>query len=236
MLANTVTRWRAIAITTALAAIAAMVAVSGCSDSGRLPTEASLEEQLWQDQFFLTDAPELVLAEMAEDAEVDALARPSGPRGRVLRILDAAEGLEDAEFMAGRNWLVRVATAYPDQDNEIVFGSVTRKLGLSSLFIPAGALSEATEIIIVMKVKGNRQIFLYPDGTQFAEGKEALLTISWEGTRYEGDGSDLSVFYHVPDWGWDTLPSTPDAEAHTVTASLEHFSRYAIGTDGRGTE
>jgi hypothetical protein len=68
-----------------------------------------------------------------------------------------------------------------------------------------------------------------PHGTQFLI--PVKLELSYKDAELGSvNEDDLKIYYYHEDTGiWEALNSTVDKEAKTVTAYLEHFSRYAIG-------
>ena len=100
--------------------------------------------------------------------------------------------------------------------------------------IPAGALSEDTEIKIS---RPNPQLVmceLEPHGIQF--NKPVTLRIDYSGTYAadkEASMPSLGVYWYNEDSGtWEVIGLQVSARSNKVEASLEHFSDYAAGWQG----
>jgi hypothetical protein len=67
-----------------------------------------------------------------------------------------------------------------------------------------------------------------PDGTQFIE--PVTLTIAYDPESLDGRSEDsLGIFYWNPkSEKWDSIGSTLDKEAKTVSARVTHFSLYQV--------
>ncbi|HEY3295061.1 MAG TPA: hypothetical protein VGL38_06465 [bacterium] len=101
------------------------------------------------------------------------------------------------------------------------------RLGRHSLTIPAGAV----DADITFKISGASLTAIAsdcaPSGLVFAI--PATLTLSYAGTQYEDAANpDLSIFYALPDGTYEEYPSTVDPVNKTVSAPLNHFSRYIL--------
>ena len=219
---------RRFAATAIALGVIALGAVS-CSDSpmqsrGHVAELASPMAQLAAIGQTFQDTPPAIIA---EDMAIEPLAKPRG-RGRV-EILSTVE----TELIT-RSWLIKTVWI-PEGvgavgDDAIVFG--TKKVGYSTLSLPDDALDEDQTIVIVQKLKGNRDIYLYPHGLEFEE--DVTLSLSYKALKLKNDteAEDLTLFYLNPESrGWDTLDSDVDTDAELVITDLEHFSRYGIGSD-----
>lgn len=101
----------------------------------------------------------------------------------------------------------------------------TLVVGDHTLSIPAGALDEPVVIVAEAEPSQNIVIDLTPHGQSFR--KPVALTLSYDHCG-SGDPSPYRIVYVAPDGTLQDRPSIDDKVAHRVTASLEHFSRYAI--------
>lgn len=97
--------------------------------------------------------------------------------------------------------------------------------------IPAGALSEDTEINIIKPDPELVMCELEPHGIQF--NKPVTLRIDYSGTvAADGDGSmaALGVYWFNEDTGtWELVGKDIDSGADIMEAQLEHFSGYSGG-------
>jgi hypothetical protein len=104
--------------------------------------------------------------------------------------------------------------------------------------IPAGALSEDTEIKISRPDPGLVMCELEPHGIQF--NKPVTLQINYGGTiaaDREASMPSLGVYWLNEDTGeWEMVGRSVDVGANRMEAQLEHFSKYGSGaiwsTDG----
>lgn len=106
--------------------------------------------------------------------------------------------------------------------------------GRFSVDIPAGALSEDTEISIS---RPNSQLVmceLEPHGIQF--NKPVKLQINYGGTYADDKETGLASFgiYWLNDSTgiWEMVGQKVDAQSNKVEADLEHFSGYATAWEG----
>jgi len=116
-------------------------------------------------------------------------------------------------------------------------GGVLR-LGRHSLMVPPGAVDH--NIAFTMRYASWTGVGVDCTPSPFTFNVPVTLTLSYWGTTYEpieedGDGgdpppppTDLEVIYLAPDGSFDEQPSSVDATALTVSAQLDHFSRYII--------
>ena len=214
---------RRFAATAIALGVIALGAVS-CSDSpmqsrGHVAELASPMAQLASVGQTFQDTPPAIIA---EDMAMEPLARPDRNGVRILSTVET-------EYIT-RTWLVKVVWIPAGLDADIVFG--TTKVGYSTLSIPEDALDEDQTIVIVQKLKGNRDLYLYPHGLEFDEDVE--LSLSYKALKLRGDdeAEDLCLFYLDPESrGWQSLDSDVDKDAKLVVTDLEHFSRYGIGSD-----
>lgn len=97
--------------------------------------------------------------------------------------------------------------------------------------IPAGALSEDTEINIIKPDPELVMCELEPHGIQF--NKPVTLRIDYSGTVADGAESitpDLGVYWYDDDDGrWYVVGREINVESSTMEAHLGHFSKYGSG-------
>jgi hypothetical protein len=102
-------------------------------------------------------------------------------------------------------------------------------LGLHTLLIPPGALN--TNFTFFMTYASNSGVAVDCNPSPFSFLLPVTLTLSYENTQYDGDGEDasqLQIMYMAPDGTLEAWPSTVDESANTVSAQIDHFSRYII--------
>ncbi len=104
-------------------------------------------------------------------------------------------------------------------------GGTLRLAGGHSVEFPAGALSAPTTI------RGRSshvfvEVDLGPEGIVFPEGHEPTLRLSLAGVRLVPSQVGI-VYLDRTGQVLEELPSVYDAEGHTVSTRLRHFSRYA---------
>jgi hypothetical protein len=102
--------------------------------------------------------------------------------------------------------------------------------GRVTLIFPPNALDEDTWITVEMINDGTLGVELGPHGIQFNEA--VTIKIDLSGTTGEGVGNATSTLWYneVEDW-WEEMPSL-DNDANTTKSSLQHFSKYKVGTLG----
>jgi hypothetical protein len=162
----------------------------------------------------------------AYDEPLLSAAKPSGAVKSAM--IDFAESNDDVETdLSIKNWLLVAQTVGPE-GGTIVFG--TDKVGYSEIIIPAGALDEETTISLVHKLKGKRDLFLFPEGTTFNVPITVRFSLTSLSKKQKSKLLNMRMYYHDDNGGgWEQVPSYSDGE--WVIATLEHFSRYAIGSD-----
>lgn len=112
-----------------------------------------------------------------------------------------------------------------------------------TLTVPRGAVTSPTLFTMLVGLNGYVEVHLEAlvpslfgllniGGRGFRE--PVRLTLSYANATNVGDPNDL-VIVHLPGWwGYRTaepLPSTVDTARKTVTAELDHFSRYAMASN-----
>jgi hypothetical protein len=219
-------------------AIAALIGFSACSDMGTEPLESSHAHLAWQNQTAQDETPALldgidIDGAYEQELLVDGAARPTG--GAPKKLLAFAESNDDPLDKQTRRWIVKAEWISPT-GGEIWFGN--DKIGYSVLEFPAGAVDEDVLITLVHKIRGARDIFLFPEGIVFDEPVTLKFNLVGLKNRQKKRLLELQLFYHNPDpdgdprtddGGWELVPSYSDGE--WVIATLEHFSRYAVGSD-----
>ena len=219
-----------IARLTVLAA-ASLIGLAGCSDMGTGSLEMSSTEMA--NQTFQDETPDLLAGidiegAYEQDLLVDGVAvKPTGAKTKAINFAVTNED-DGIEVTLRRKWLIKSALVSADEPTIIPFG--TDKVGYSSLEIPAGAVDEDVVFTIVHKLKGKRDLFFFPEGIDF--NKPITLHFSLEGLNQRQLDYILSLqlFYHNPvGGGWQLIDSYSDGDF--VHATLEHFSRYAVGSN-----
>lgn len=128
-------------------------------------------------------------------------------------------------------------------------GSIS--VGHHTLVVPRRSLKD--DVAITMQITGDSlsDVVFLPEGLKFKKSKPAMLTLSYDGcsfgapapsrSSHGNDDDDNSGHgnHHAPETTGvvylssasqilEFRPSTIDSTAMTVTAELEHFSRYAV--------
>jgi hypothetical protein len=217
-------------------AIAALVGFSGCSTDLSAPVDVSSDANLsaWQNQSTQDATPDILASIDIEGAYDQSIiydgtnAKLTGALAKALRFAETNDDDDINETFGRRGkWLVKSGLVIADETTVIEFG--TDKVGYSTITFPDGAVEEDVVVTIVHKLKGKRDIFFFPDMTF---GEDVTLQFSLEGlnNRQKKNLENLRLWFHDPDAdGWVLIPSSSDGE--WVTATLEHFSRYAVGSD-----
>lgn len=107
-------------------------------------------------------------------------------------------------------------------------GSIT--VGDATLDVPAGAVDRATTITMSASGSGVDAYTFGPDGLEFRRAATLTVRIDAERLRAAGiDPDELAVAgaSNAAD-DWAVLGGTYDASSGTVTATIPHFSRYAL--------
>lgn len=109
------------------------------------------------------------------------------------------------------------------------------------LTVPAGAVSRPTRFTMAVVNEGYVEVELnatvpQPRGPGIDVGEKGFarpvtLQLNYSWASAEVDASRLQIVWVKENGSLETLSSTPDAGTKTVTANLDHFSKYAIGTD-----
>jgi hypothetical protein len=214
--------------------IAAVVGFSACSDLAAPVETTAISDIAWQDQVLQDETPAILADLDIEGAYSQALiedvsAKPTGGRGSggVNKIIKFLENIDEDFEYTGRRWLVKVAKVNPDEITTIVFG--TDDVGYTTITVPAGAVDEKVHFKIIMKLRGNRDLFLFP---HLVFNKPVTVDYSLKGLNSATIEriAKLRLFYHNREaGGWELIPSTCDGDY--VHATLAHFSRYGVGSD-----
>ena len=107
------------------------------------------------------------------------------------------------------------------------------RLGLHSYAVPEGAVDGLVLFTIAYASIYGVAVDCGPSPMTF--NTSVTATLSFANTQYgdwEENGLDptqLQVIYAAPDGDTIPLPSTVDLEAQTVSAEVDHFSRYILG-------
>ncbi|MBW3629047.1 MAG: hypothetical protein KY464_07085 [Gemmatimonadetes bacterium] len=112
-----------------------------------------------------------------------------------------------------------------------------------TLTVPAGAVSEPTLFSMIVLPNGRIEIELLattvePFGQSrdvgsggFQNGNTVRLTLSYARATNVDDPSRLVLLYLRDDGGVEKIPTTLDQATQTITAELQHFSRYCMAMD-----
>jgi len=108
-------------------------------------------------------------------------------------------------------------------------GTVTN--GRFTLEIPAGALSNDTEITMEMLQGGTLGVELGPHGLTF--NTPVTLSMDLHGTTGQGMAATVVTYYDNESSGQhEPMPMAAPADENTTRAMLSHFSRYRDGVGG----
>ena len=103
--------------------------------------------------------------------------------------------------------------------------------GRVTLEFPPYALSEDTEITIEMLNDGTLGADLGPHGIQF--NRPVTMTMELQNTSAEGNADVVETFWWNSDENWyEKMPKVDSGTSSTLSATLEHFSRYKAGVGG----
>jgi hypothetical protein len=107
-------------------------------------------------------------------------------------------------------------------------------LGLHTLIVPPGAVDE--EITFTLKNASPVALALDCGPSPFHFNVPLTLIMSFRGTQYQSVGSivdatvnDLRIYYMTPDGDLEPQRCVVDPLTNTVTAEIDHFSRYILG-------
>ena len=103
----------------------------------------------------------------------------------------------------------------------------TIRAGKNSLVIPAGALSRSTQITMTVVTDSIRVAQLLPEGLVFAVGKPAKLTLDYGDCTHVLLPKKIAYTNNLLQV-IQLLLSVDNLLQKSVSAPLEHFSRYAV--------
>lgn len=142
----------------------------------------------------------------------------------------AAPERPSAGLLGAQNPLSLLAcTPQPAESASAVIGPAggTLAVGPHTLVVPAGALDSAVTITAVAPSDSVNRIEFQPQGLRFQQ--PASLTMSYANCGVGGALGSLAVVYTDDSLNiLETLFSTPNPFAQSVTGQLWHFSDYAI--------
>lgn len=108
------------------------------------------------------------------------------------------------------------------------------------LVVPAGAVSHPTRFTLRLVENGFVEVDLRaarasgPDaGADVGKkgfSRPVILSLSYDQAELSGDPEALVVAWVRPDGSLQPLRSSHDGEGRTITAPLDHFSRYVLST------
>jgi hypothetical protein len=106
----------------------------------------------------------------------------------------------------------------------------TISVGPHTLVIPAGALGQDVDITAEVPGDSAVSIRLLPEGLTFADSAPARLTLSYSNCSFLARLQLKRIAYTTDNLDdlLNLLPSIDDLLGQKVSASLEHFSRYAV--------
>jgi len=105
----------------------------------------------------------------------------------------------------------------------------TINMGPHSISFPAGALSRPVTITAEVVSDSVNSVRLLPEGLHFNRGRPAVLTLSYGNCSLLGRLVPKKVVYTNERLRvLDVLRSVDNILSKEVSASLEHFSRYAV--------
>ncbi len=125
---------------------------------------------------------------------------------------------------------VNPATVIPPRSFRVGPDGAVIRLASHSLTIPRGAVDDY--VIITLSNASMTAVAIDCNPSPFHFNVPVTLTLSYDGTTYANDTTadrPLNIVYMAPDGTFETLPSTMDRTALTVSAQTDHFSRYIIG-------
>ncbi len=94
----------------------------------------------------------------------------------------------------------------------------------NTVYFPPGALLTDTTITALVPAGNTARVFFTPEGLHFPVAASITLNVSPCITPT----SLLSVVYLQADTVSEVRPTVNNPNAHTVTATIEHFSSYAV--------
>jgi len=142
-------------------------------------------------------------------------------------------GLLDNGGLLGTGLLTGLMTCRPmayDSTAKVIGpegGSITA--GPHTLIIPRGALSQSVTIRMAAPRDSVNSVRFYPEGLQFYSGRPAVLTMSYANCSLLTVLARKKIVYTNENLRiLNILLSLDNVLGRTVTAPVEHFSRYAV--------
>ena len=192
---------------TMMLALASMLFVSGCDHSAIEPEMGAPEQTEQTEQ---AQQAEVVVAN-GDYTMIEAPVMANGLLGGLLKLVGSALHLV-VDIIGLDGGILRL-------DNH-------------SLVVPAGAVLEPT--LFQMERVESRQVVVDLTATRNGRDvgeqgfvKPVTLSLSYEGLNVS-DPSRLFILRVMPDGRHERLPSVVDRENKTVSAELDHFSKYAM--------
>lgn len=137
-----------------------------------------------------------------------------------VRILSTSKGANDAPQPA----------AFVSQTISAAHGGAITN-GRITLYFPAGALDQDTEITMEMFTDGTLGAEFGPHGIEF--NKPVVMSMDLTGTSAEGLADITSVLYDNEELGrFERMERTPSGDASLVSSLLNHFCKYSGNVDG----
>ncbi|HET7426455.1 MAG TPA: hypothetical protein VFJ50_05410 [Gemmatimonadales bacterium] len=169
----------------------------------------------------------LIVAGALSLASCSSLDAPTGPDTEPSTLLSGGGGLLGTSI--GSGLLACDSLPYASASATIGATGGTLVIGPHRLVVPAGALAAPTLIRGEAPVGPVASVKLQPEGLRFATGKPARLTLSYASCPLLGSLLPKRIAYTTDLLAiLSFLPSLDDLLGRTVTAPLEHFSRYAV--------
>lgn len=173
-------------------------------------------------------------------ATFGACERPSGPTAvPAVTGPSLSQSVADYVLIEGT-----VPSSILDLEVSELIGSAGGSLSLGghSIDVPAGAVDELTLFTMTLLTNGYVEVELsaavdgllggLPDVGAEGFGEETVaLTMTYDWATNVDDPDDLLVLRMNDDGTVEPLPVLLDRDARTVTAQLEHFSRYCMASN-----
>jgi hypothetical protein len=155
---------------------------------------------------------------------------PSGPTENAMvpemGLLDNS-GLLGTRLLKGLLYCSPLPAASSSKTIGLQGGTIA--VGPHSIYFPPGALSRPVTITAHVVSDSVNSVRLLPEGLQFAKGRPARLTLSYANCSLLGRVLPKKIVYTNERLSiLDVLLSVDNLFNRTVSADLEHFSRYAV--------
>lgn len=95
----------------------------------------------------------------------------------------------------------------------------------NTLVVPAHSLGSLTHIVMLPVIGHPGAVQFFPEGLQFAPNAQPTLTLN---TDAVGNPSNAYIVYTDDQGNVREVESTTGRTAHSVSAQIGHFSRYAV--------